>query len=175
MAQNIEVHRVSNEKVLAKKRIANHATGFVFWQLLEQCLWKEEKFEDAKSLISRAVENIQALKNKSLTPIMFVGNRDVLKFIHSLRRQDGRKEEKLPFDISRESNKSDEIYDHIDGIEIYNIFFIEENLNLLLCKESFKKIKIKHFGDAKDERYVDVTFTTTSPDAHRNIIICVWD
>lgn len=157
VSQGVEVNRAINEDEWLNNIVSQRMQTTCFQQLLKHSLWKEIEFEDAKSLILRAVEDSQSIKNKDLTPIMFIGPWDVYKLIDSSRWEYGREDEKLPLDISVESNKPDGYICHVAGIEIYRLPFSKADFSILLSKETFKKINVKRFGDG---RYVEATFKT---------------
>lgn len=157
VSQGIKVSRSINEYDWLNNIISQRMQYICFQQLLMHSIWKEVKFKDAKSLILRAVEDSQSIKNKDLTPIMFIGPWDVYKLIDSSRWQYGREDERLQLDISVESNKPDGYICHAAGIEIYRLPFSKSDFSVLLSKEAFKKINVKRFGNG---RYVDAKFKT---------------
>lgn len=157
VSQGVEVNRAINEDEWLNDIISQQMQSTCFHQLLKNYSWKEVEFEDAKSLILKAVEDSQSIKNKGMTPIMFIGPWAVYRLIDASRWNYGRKEEKLPLDISVETNKDDEYICHIAGIEVYRLPFSKVNFSLLLSKEAFTTINIKRFGEG---RYVDASFKT---------------
>jgi hypothetical protein len=157
VSQGIEVNRSINEDEWLNDIIYQQIQVTCFQQLLRHNSWKEAEFEDAKSLILRAVEDSQSFKNKNKTPVMFIGPWAIYSLIDSSKWKYGREDDKLPFDISVESNKEDEYICHLAGIEVYKLPFIKMDFSILLSKEAFRKINIKRFGDG---RYVEATFKT---------------
>ncbi len=156
VSKGIQANIAINEDEWLNNIVSERAAEACFQQLLKQCPWKTEQFEDAISLIRRAVDDGQSLKSKGLTPIMFIGPWNVYELIDSSRWQHGNKEKHLPYDdISVERNKPAEYVCHLAGIEIYRFPFMGEQLSVLLGKEAFKKMKVKQFEKG---RYVDVTF-----------------
>lgn len=157
VSQGVEVNRAINEDEWLNDIISQQMQSTCFHQLLKNHSWREVEFEDAKSLILKAVEDSQSIKNKGMTPIMFIGPWAVYELIDASRWKYGREEEKLPLDISVETNKDDEYICHVAGIEVYRLPFSKVNFSILLSKEAFRKINIKRFGDG---RYVDASFKT---------------
>lgn len=157
VSQGLEVSRSSNEDEYLNNIVSQQMQVTCFHQLLKHSAWKEVVFDDAKSLVLRAVEDSQSIIDNDLTPIMFIGPWDVYKLIDDSRWEYGREDEKLPLDISVESNKPGGYICHVAGIEIYSLPFSKWNFCILLSKETFKKINVKRFGDG---RYVEATFKT---------------
>ena len=157
VSQGVVVNRAINEDKWLNTIISERMQTACFHQLLQYSRWKEVAFEDAKSLILRAVEDSQSIKNQGLTPIMFIGPWEVYKLLHSSRWEYGREYEKLPLDISVESNQADGYICHVAGIEIYRFPFGKREFSILLSKETFKKINVKRFGDGS---FVEATFKT---------------
>ncbi|OOY45344.1 hypothetical protein [Solemya velum gill symbiont] len=157
VSQGLEVNRAINEDEWLNNVVSQRMQTTCFQQLLKHSAWKEVEFDDAKSLVLKAVEDSQSITDNDQTPIMFIGPWDVYKLIDSSRWEYGREDEKLPLDISVESNKPNGYICHIAGIEIYRLPFSKADFSILLSKETFKKINIKRFGDG---RYVEATFNT---------------
>ena len=161
VSQGVEVIRAVNEDEWLNTIISERMQTACFQQLLKDkgkdSYWEEVAFEDAKSLMLRAVEDSQSIKDKDLTPIMFIGPWDVYKLIDSSKWEYRREDEKLPLDISVENNKPDGYLCHVAGIEIYEFPFSKVDFSILLSKETFRKINVKRFGD---DRYVEATFKT---------------
>ena len=149
VSKGIQANIAINEDEWLNNIVSERAAEACFQQLLKQCPWKTEQFEDAISLIRRAVDDGQSLKSKGLTPVMFIGPWNVYELIDSSRWQHGNKEKHLPYDISVEINKPAEYVCHLAGIEIYRFPFMGEQLSVLLGKEAFKKMKVKHFERGK--------------------------
>jgi len=157
VSQGVEVNRVINEYEWLNDIVSKKVQIACFQQLLQHNTWKEAEFENAKSLILRAVEDSQFIKSKNMAPIMFIGPWAVYELINSSIWKYGREDEKLPLDISVESNKPDGYICHIAGIEIYKLPFSKADFTILLSKETFRKINVKRFGDG---RYVEAAFKT---------------
>lgn len=157
VSQGVEVNRAINEDEWFNDIVSQKMQITCFQQLLQHTNWKEAEFEDAQSLILKAVEDSQSIKSKNMTPIMFIGPWAVYELIDSSRWKYGREDEKLPLDISVESNKPDEYICHVAGIEIYRLPFSKVGFSILLSKEAFRRINVKRFGDG---RYVEATFKT---------------
>ncbi len=157
VTQEVGVNRANDENKRLKNTVSEQLQATCFHQLLEHSRWAGVEFEDAKSLILRAVEDSHFIKNKSLTPIMFISPGNVYKLLRYSRWEYWRKDVKLPFDITVESNKSNDYICHVDGIEIYRLPLSKRGVSVLFSKESLKKINVSHFGDG---RYVDAIFKT---------------
>lgn len=157
VSQGVQVNRAINQDEWLNDIVSQKMQISCFQQLYKHITWKEAEFENAKSLILRAVEDSQFIKNKNMTPIMFIGPWAVYELIDSSIWKYAREEEKLPLDISVESNKPESYICHVAGIEIYRLPFSKINFSILLSKEAFRKINVKRFGEG---RYVEATFKT---------------
>lgn len=157
VSQGLEVNRAINEDEWLNDIVYQRMQATCFQQLLKHSAWKELEFYDAKSLVLKAVEDGQSITDNDQTPIMFIGPWDVYKLIDSSRWAYGREDEKLPLDISVESNKPNGYICHVAGIEVYRLPFSKADFSILLSKQAFRKINVKRFGDG---RYVEATFNT---------------
>jgi hypothetical protein len=159
VSEGIEVNRPLNEGELLKEFIVQRLVIEVFDRLFRDMSWQSNQYEDSLVLLSQAVEDSKFIKNNGLTPIMFIGPWSLYHLIENSKWRYSRDDNRLPFDIAIESGREESYVCHLNDIEIYRIPFIKVDFSVLVPKESFRKIKIKRFGEG---RYVDVNFTTKS-------------
>ncbi len=159
VSEGIEVNRPVNEDELLNKTIIQRSVIEIFHQLFINMSWQSNEYVDSLGLLSQAVVDSEFLKSQGLAPIMFIGPWSLYNLVGNAMGQYSSDEKKLPFDISNESGRENTYICHLNDIEIHRLPFIKTDFSMLLSKESFRKIRIKRFGEG---RYVDVNFTTQS-------------
>lgn len=159
VSQDTKIYPVIGEGASLKHRVSQKAIIASFGQILK-CPWEETTFEDAKSIILRAVNDGQSMKSNGFSPILFTGLGDVNRLINYSIYQTGKEDERLPLDVSVISGRKSTGYIcHIADTAVYRfpIPFRHLDFSILLPQETFKTIKVKDFGNG---RYVDATFKT---------------
>lgn len=159
VSEGVEINRPVNEDKFLNETIIQRLVIEAFKQLIKNMEWQSSQHDNSLDLLSQAVADSEFIKAQEQKPIMFIGPWSLYHLIDNAKWQYSLNDKKLPFDIAIETGREGTYVCHLNDIEIHRLPFIKVDFSILLSKESFRKIKIKRFGEG---RYVDVNFTTQS-------------
>lgn len=157
VSKDIEVKTVFNEAEWFDQIIQQHASITTFEDIHSSLNGKVKTYSDSIQLLTEALQDAENIKLNNLYPILFVGPFELGSLIENSRWGSLRESDRLPFEITIETEKPNSYICHLSGIEVHRFPYGSRNYSLLFARQSLDEIKIKKFDE---NRFVDVDFNT---------------